>query len=270
MIRSAILATTVAIGFAQAASAQTVLYSTSFQAPTYTDGILNGSADTTTPGQDGWIITSGGQTNPITVSNSATNGMVSLTTNGQDVRRIFNGGAAAAVTSGSVFLDAHVTVNSALTGDYALHLGDGSTTLFYDRVFFKAGTTGFVMALGTSSGTTPTYGTTEFPFGTAIHVLARYDFVPGAANDTGALFINPTTFDGSGDTPYVAATTQGADATSIDAVYLRQGAAASSPTLTVDDMQAFVTTSVPEPSSLSLLGVAGVGLVVRRYRRKAG
>src|SRR5439155_4460162 len=127
----------------------------------------------------------------------------------------------------------------------------------YARTFFQASGSGFVMALGTSSGTTPTYGTTVEPFNTTIHILARYDFVAGAGNDTGALYVNPTTVDGSGDTPYVTATTQGTDATSIDALALRQGGATSSPTLTVDNFRAFTVTPVPEPSSLTLLGVAG-------------
>ncbi len=268
----AALGLAVSIGFPQTAKAQVVLYSANFSNPPFTDGTLVTVAvatDTTTPGQDNWLNSNAGLTNPIQVSNSASNGIVTLTTSGQDVRRVFNGGAGAAVTSGSVFLDAHVTVSASGTGDYALHLTDGGTTNFYDRVFFKASGAGFVMALGTSSGTTPTYGTTELPFGALTHLLARYDFVAGAGNDTGALYINPTTFDGSGDSPYVAATTQGTDATSIDAVALRQGSAASSPGLTVDDIQAFIVTPVPEPSSLVFGGLAVAGLLARLRKRWA-
>jgi len=243
-----------------------VLYSTGFSSPTYSDGPLNNpspATDTTTPGQDGWLNTNaGGATtlNPISVSNSATNGIVSMATAGQDVRHPLSG----AVTSGSVYMDADINVSAAqATGDYFLHLGDGGTSNFYARTYIKSSGTGYVMALGTSSGTAVTYGTTVLPFGQTQHVLVRYDFVAGAANDTGALFINPTTADGSSDTPYVAATNIGTDATNIAGVYLRQGAAGSSATLSsVDNIM--VTGNVPEPASLGLAGAAGLLLVRRR------
>ncbi|HEY1377234.1 MAG TPA: PEP-CTERM sorting domain-containing protein [Gemmataceae bacterium] len=258
-----------AIGLAQAAAAQpVVLYSANFNSPTYADGPLvnpPSATDTTTPGQDGWLSTNAGLTNQIPVSNSATNGFVSLTTSGQDVRHQFT-----AVNSGSVFFDADVTVSAAqATGDYALHLSDGGTSLFYARTYFQSSGTGFHMALGTSAGTTGLVYGPDLAFGTTYHVLARYDFVSGTGNnDTGALYINPTTVDGSGDTPYVAATLEGTDATSIAAIALRQGTAANSATLTVDNYRAFVM-PVPEPSSLALLGIPGVAVVIRRFRRKA-
>jgi len=268
MLRSAFFAAAVAVALGQTVAAQTVLYSTNFNAPTYSDGPLAPVAvatDTTTPGQDGWLNTSVGLTNPIQVSNTATNGIVTVGPTGQDVRH----GLGSSVTGGSVFLDAHVTVSAAGSGDYALHLSDAAgTNNFNARVFFKASGAGYVMAFGTGTGTTPTYGTTELPFGTLTHILARYDFVAGTGNDTGALFVNPTTSNGSGDTPYVAATTQGTDAVSLANVNFRQGGGAGiAPTLTVDDVQVFAT-PVPEPTSLALVGcVAGMGLV-RRLRRK--
>jgi hypothetical protein len=243
-----------------------VLYQASFNSPTYTDGPLNApnpTTDTTTPGQDGWINSSGGGTNNIPVSNSAINGFVSLTTNGQDVRRLFDGGAT--VTSGSIYYDADVTVSAAqATGDYALHLSDGGTQNFNARTFFKSSGTGFVMALTTGavpSGSSPTYGSTVLNFGQTYHVLARYDFVAGAGNDTGALYIDPTSMDGSADTPYVAATTFGIDATSLAAVALRQGTSTNAPTLTVDNYRAF---AVPEPGSAALLAIAAVYALRRR------
>src|SRR4051794_39655640 len=155
MLRSSILAASLAIGLAQTAAAQPViLYSANFNSPTYTDGPLVNpptATDTTTPGQDGWLSTSAGLTNQIQVSNTATNGLVSLgAAGGQDVRRLFNG--AATVTSGSVYYDADVTVTSAAaTGDYALHFSDGGTSNFYARAHFKSSGTGFVMGLSTSS-----------------------------------------------------------------------------------------------------------------------
>jgi hypothetical protein len=236
------------------------LYKATFNSPTYTDGVLNSGADTTTAGQDGWLTTSGTSTNAIAVSNSATNGFVSLTTSGQDVRRPFDSGQT--VTGGSVYFEADINVSAAQnTGDYALHLSDGGTTNFYARTYIKASGTGFQMALGTSSGTAVTYGAV-LNFGQTYHVLGRYDFVPGATNDTGALYIDPTSVDGSSDTPYVVATTVGTDATAIAAIALRQGTAASAATLTVDNFGAF---TVPEPGALGLFGaMAMFGLRRRR------
>jgi hypothetical protein len=264
-IAAATLAAAISFGFAPTAKAQVVvLYSTGFSTPTYTDGVLNAGTDTTTPGQDGWINTSGGGTNNIPVSNTATNGIVSLTTSGQDVRRLFNGGVT--VTSGSVWLEADITVSAAqATGDYFLHLSDGGTSNFNARTYIKSSGAGFVMALGTGAGT-PTYGTTVLNFGTTYHILDRYDLVSGTTNDTGALYVNPVTMDGSGDTPYVTATTIGIDATTIAAVALRQGTGTAAPTLTVDNIEAF-TTPVPEPSTMALLSVAGVAALVRRRRK---
>jgi len=261
-------AAALSLGLAPKANALVTVFSANFNSPLYTDGVLNPGTDLTTPGQDNWLTASGGTSNAIAVSNSATNGFVSLTTSGQDLRRIFDNQVA--FTSGSVWLDADVTVSAAQTaGDYAIHLSDGGTSNFNERIFFKSNGSGaFLMALGTGSGT-PTYGTTPLTFGTTYHILARYDFVTGATNnDTGALFINPTTTDGSGDTAYVAATTIGTDATSISAVALRQGTAGNAATLTVDNLRVS-STAIPEPATLATLvgGLAVLGL--RRRNRRA-
>jgi PEP-CTERM motif len=266
LLTAAIVAAAAIAGAAsQSQAAITVLGSANFNAPTYSDGVLNAGTDTTTAGQDGWLNTSGGGTNNITVSNSATNGSVALTTSGQDVRRFFDGGAT--VTSGSIFFEADITVSAAqATGDYFMHLGDGTTTVFNARTYIKSSGSGFVMALGTGAGT-PTYGSTVLSFGTTYHVLGRYDLVTGLANDTGALYIDPTSVDGSSDTPYVAATTVGIDATTFAAMYLRQGTAGSAATLTLDNFEAFTEpAATPEPASLGVLALGGMALLARRRK----
>jgi hypothetical protein len=255
----------VALGFSQAANA--AVMSVTFGTPTYADGALNApspTTDTTTPGQDGWINTSGGGTNNIPVSNAATNGLVSLTTSGQDVRKLFDG--AASFNTLSVYFTADINVSAAqATGDYALHLGDGSITGFFARMYIKSSGTGYVLAEGTSSGAAVTYGTTVLPFNTVQRVLVRYDFVAGGTtNDTGALYVNPTSADGTGDTPYVLATTTGTDATAISSFSLRQGTAGSAATLTVDNIVA--NTGLPEPGSIAVLGIASLGMLARRRK----
>jgi hypothetical protein len=238
------------LGLCSADAAVTVLYSTGFDSPTYSDGGLIG--------QDGWLITGSSVTNVVNVANTATDGTVSLTTTGQDVRHTF----APAATTGSVFLSAEITVGSAGTGDYFIHLSDGGTSNFYARTYIQASGAGFVMALGTSSGTAGlVYGSTVLNFNTSYSLLVRYNFVAGTGNDTGALYINPTTTDGTGDTAYVAATTTGADATSIAGVNLRQGTTGSAPGVVIDNISVFV----PEPS-VAALGGLGVLALLRRRR----
>jgi hypothetical protein len=232
-----------------------LLYSTNFNGPLYTDGPLIG--------QDGWAITGTTTTNPVAVSNTATNGSVALTTTGQDVNRPF-----ASTTSGSIFLSASITLSAAqATGDYFLHMSDGGTSNFYSRIYARSQDAGFTMAMGTSSGAGVTYGTAVLNFGQTYNILARYDIVSGAANDTGALYINPNDPFGNGDTPYVNATTIGTDAVGFAAVNLRQGTAGNASTLVIDNIAVNTITAVPEPTSLALLAVGGcVGLFAMRRR----
>ncbi len=242
--RAAIAALVLGSGVANAA----IVYSTDFNAPTYSDAAL--------VGQDGWLQTGTVTTNPIQVSNTGSNGFVSMTT-GQDANHPF-----AAITTDSVLLSADITVNTASTaGDYFLHLSDGGTSAFNARIYVKSdGASGFVMAMGTSSGAV-VYGTTPLIFGETYRISARYDFVSGTGNDTGELFVDPIGFSGPA-TSYVLATTVGIDATSIAAVNLRQGGTSSAPGVRVDNL---LVETVPTPGAIALLGLGG--LVASRRRR---
>jgi hypothetical protein len=239
---------------ASSARAGTILYQTNFNNPPYSDGAIIG--------QDSWAITGTSVVNPIMVANTATNGNVTLTTTGQDVNRQFT-----SVNSGSVFLSADIDVTSAGTGDYFIHLDDGTTTDFYARTYVKASGAGYVMALGTSSGTV-TYGTNVLSFGTTYRMVAQYNFnLPGTTDDTASLYINPTDPIYGGDNLYVAGTTTGTDATTISGVNLRQGTAGSAPGVTVDNID---VATVPEPASILLGGLSLIGLIgVARSRKSA-
>jgi trimeric autotransporter adhesin len=234
-----------------AALATTVLYSTNFNSPTYSDGGLIG--------QDSWVITGTSVVSPITVANTAVNGTVTLTTTGQDVRRAF-----AAQSADSIFLKANITVGTAqATGDYFIHLGDNGANNFFARTYIKSSGAGFQLALGMGPGTTETYGAGVLLFATSYTILVRYDFIAGITNNTGALFVNPITADGSGETAYVAATSSGTDATSISSVGLRQGATGSAPGgVVIDNIS---VSFIPEPCA-AVLGSLGLTAILRRRR----
>jgi hypothetical protein len=245
LIVASALSTTVTTSHAALAA----IYSTDFKSPTYSDAALIG--------QDGWLITGASVVNALSVTNAATTGNVALTTTGQDVNRPLG----SAYNSGSMFVMAAVNVTAAqATGDYFVHLSDGGTSNFYARIYAKSSGAGFSLAMGTSAGTAVTYGS-ELAFGTHA-ILFRYDFVTGAGNDTGALFVNPTSPDGTADTAYVNATLIGTDATSISAINLRQGTAGNAPTVSIDSL--LVSVPVPETSTAALLLVGCAGLARRR------
>lgn len=253
-----LFAIAVMVVFVPMAQAST-LFSADFNSTSgYSDGLLMG--------QQGWFSSSGSGGNNQAVSNSATNGFVTMTVAGDDEAHTFT--PAVAGNSGtSVFLSADITVTTAqTTGDYFMHLTDGGTSNFYARTYIKASGTGFVMALGTGTGTTGlVYGTTVLSFGTSYHVLDELDLNVGTTNDGGKLFINPVDPFGVGDTAYVNATQEGADPLQIGGVQLRQGGATSSARLTVDNI---LVQTVPEPATFVLAGLGFVGVCAVARKRK--
>ncbi len=244
---SVIVALTVAGIVAPAQAA--LLYTTNFNSPTYSNGALIG--------QDSWAITGTVTTNAIQVANVGTDGNVPLTTTGQDVNRQFTPDAAS--TFGTVTLRADINVSAAQSGgDYFLHFGDGGSSLFYGRTYARSSGTGFQLGGGTSSGT-PTYGSDVLSFNTTYSIEVVYSLVTGTTNDTGTISV-----DGS---PYTTLATTGTDLTNMNVVKsinLRQGSSGSAPTLVVDNLS--LTTFIPEPTSLALLGGAASLLVARRRR----
>lgn len=216
-------------------------------------------------GQGGWVQTGSATANPIQINN----GIVNLAQgSSQDANNPF-----AAVTSGSLYYFATINVSAKNgTADYFIHLGDGSTSNFGARLYAKSTGAGYQLGWGGSS-TAPAYGA-ELAFNTSYYVIFRYDIVPGAANDTGKLYVSDTGFNTieALNPVYqdVATWTGGNEVASFAALYLRQGSNTGSET--IDQIRVGTTFAdamapVPEPAPWMLLGL-GCTVVLWNARRK--
>ena len=239
----------------------TPLFSDSFS---YPDGPLLG--------QGGWTITGTSVVNPIQVAS----GTVVLTTTGQDAYSALPGGPVTIADGTSLYMGLSIDVSAAqATGDYFLHFSTsvGNTSIFPDRFYVKSTTGGYLLGwAGSSSGVA--YGTTVLSLGTAYNIVTAYNGIAGLANDTGAIYVNPTDPILANNTAYATFAWGGGTEVSPDViaeVNFRQGTATSAPTLTADNLVVSQTWSdmvqaVPEPTSLSLLG--GFGLLSWFLRRR--
>jgi hypothetical protein len=225
-------------------------------------------------GQGSWIQTDSIATSPIQVNN----GTVALGTSGQDVYATFS--SVVNNTAGtSFYVGASIDVTSAHNvGDYFLHVvrTPGTTSTFYDKIFAKATTGGFLLGFQDLTGTI-NYGTTVLSLGSTYRLVMGENFVSGNMNDTFALYVNPTDLSVAGNnTPYLSTTwsSVSSEAPSYDAVNLRQGTSTDAPTLTLDNLvvsQQFSDVApVPEPSTLALVGLGGAALRIFRRRNRAG
>ena len=138
------------------------------------------------------------------------------------------------------------------TGDYSMALG-GTTgtvvTALYGRLFLKTGTTADTFNIGlvntSGTGTTPTYLATDYPIGTPIFVVVKYD----KATNSASLWVNPT-LGGSEPTANLINATGTSASSSIASLCFRQAGTASIGTGNVEfddvrvaDNWAYVTSS---------------------------
>ncbi|HVE15368.1 MAG TPA: PEP-CTERM sorting domain-containing protein [Chthoniobacterales bacterium] len=207
-------------------------------------------------GQGGWVQLGTIATNPIQVASGA----ITMANSGQDVATPF-----AAVSSGDLTVTFTLNLSAAQAGgDYFLAFDTSSTATNYNsRLFAKSSGSGYVLGLQMGiTGATPVYGTTELAFGSIYTITLTRTFVAGAANDTG--FVN---VDGSSYTGLVTwAGTSGEDA-SLAAIALRQGSAGSAATIAGIGSMTVTTSAVPEPGTVALMGL-GLGAVLFGARRR--
>ncbi|HYO24080.1 MAG TPA: hypothetical protein VEQ85_03945 [Lacipirellulaceae bacterium] len=205
-----------------------------------------------------WTATASAAT-PIQI----VSGTAAVKTSGQDDYAAFS--SSAATTAGASIatsLDINVTAAQA-NGDYFAHLSSplATTSAFFQRLFARSTTGGYVLGLVDTSGTgsTITYGTTVLSFNTTYDVDIVWSFVAGANNDTFALTVNST--------PYLTHnwTSVTAEPATLEAANLRQGSAGNAPTVNVDNLVVDYA-PVPEPGAVGLLLSAMLGLVRLRSR----
>jgi len=225
-------------------------------------------------GQGSWLQTDSIATSPIQVNS----GVVTLGASGQDAYATFTS-VVNNVAGTSFYVGASIDVSSVHnTGDYFLHVvrTPGTTSSFYDKIFAKATTGGYLLGFQDLSGTI-SYGTTVLNLATTYRIVLGEDFVSGDMNDTFALYVNPTDLSvAANNTPYLTATWSSAssEAPSYDAVNLRQGTSTDAPALTLDNLavsQQFSDVApVPEPSTVAFIALGGAALRILRGRSQTG
>lgn len=188
---------------------------------------------------NGWTAHSAAGTNAITVTSpgltypghpgSGVGNAVSMTTSGEDDNKAFT-----AINSGSVYISFMINVSAVQTGDYSIGLFQ-SSSIFPVRVYIKTdGAGGFYF--GASKGaSTAVYETTARSLGTTYFIVANYTFNTGTTTDDVInLWVNPALGIAEPAPTIANVTGTSTDATSISAVFLRQGSASSASTQQID------------------------------------
>lgn len=219
----------------------------------------------------GWTAHNAVGTNPIKVKSPglsyagyASSGIglaASMTTSGEDDHKDF----AAAPTAGSVYAAFLVNASAAqTTGDYFFHFYETSS-LLDGRVFIKKDASSSSFAFGLSKANEgATYTGFDYSLDTTYLVVVKYTFNGSSQDDTVALFVNPIP-GGSEPTATVGPLTASInDATSLVAVALRQGTAASMPTVVVDGIRVGTTwadvVACAPPTTSAITGDSAVAI----------
>lgn len=209
---------------------------------------------------NGWTLHSG-TASQLTISSGSltypgltpTGNKVALVAgNSEDVNKSV-GNAITGISYYSAVLNFPNTTGLTTTGDYSIALGattGSSVTSLYGRLTLKTGATANTFNIGivntSGTGTLPNFLATDYPTGTPVFVVVKYD----RSNNTAYLFVNPA-LDSTEPVPSLTnATGTSAAPTSIASLCLRQGGNATAGTGNVEyddlragDTWAYVTTS---------------------------
>ncbi len=198
---------------------------------------------------NGWTAHSGGGTNSIaavspglTLSGYPGSGVgnaAGLTVSGEDVNRPF-----AIQSTGTVYAAFMVNLSEASTdvvGGYFFHLGpDPVSTTFRGRVFAKkdgSNNVAFGLSKAGTSEATVAYTPFSYSLNTTYLIVVKYQIVDGATNDIVTMYVSSTVPATEPGTPTLTAIDTSATDISPGTVSLRQGTAATSPTLVADGIR---------------------------------
>ena len=197
----------------------------------------------------GWTAHSAGGTNAMTVTAPgltysgwpSSGNAVTMATSGEDAHRTFAAQTTGTVYAGIVVNITDAAIDAANIGGYFFHLGPSPIgTTFRGRIFIKKDATNAISFGITKASTSTLADITYTPFsyslGTTYLLIIKYTIVDGVTNDTVSLFINPT-LGGAEPAPTVSATDIGATDINPASFALRQGSAATSPTVRVDSIR---------------------------------
>ncbi|MDD5150559.1 MAG: T9SS type A sorting domain-containing protein [Flavobacterium sp.] len=208
---------------------------------------------------NGWTVHSG--TTALSISAGALT-YSGITPNGNKVALVAGnsedanksvGTAFTGVAYYSVILNLPNVTGLTTTGDYSMAFGattGASVTSLYGRLFLKTGSVADTFNIGivntSGTGTLATYLATDFPIGTPVFVVVKYD----KSNNTADLFVNPALDSTEPTSDLTNATGTSAAAAQIASVCFRQAGNATAGTGNVEydvvrtaDNWAYVTTS---------------------------
>jgi hypothetical protein len=225
-----------------------------------------------TLGSYGWTSFSGGPTNPIKMVapglsftnyiNSGIGNAARMSSTGEDYYKQFSGDS---LTSGSVYVSFMVKVDTVKTGDYFIALLPPTSTTLYTSRFYVKDTSGigclFGISKGAASGGPIVYTTNIYQLNTTYLIVFKYKFnTTSTTDDEMSFYVFNTSFPSTEPTTPTIGPVVGtvSDATSLGRLGLRQGSAASSPTINIDGIMVATAWS-------SLVGVQNLSSVAESF-----
>ncbi len=161
------------------------------------------------------------------------------------------------VNTGSVYAAAMVNITTGQTGDYFMHFGVSPTnsSIFMGRVFVKLAANGN-LAFGISKSSisasiVPNYTDSIYTTGTTYLLVLKYKFNAGVNDDSVFLFVNPAITPTEPAASVSHGTSSANDPTSLGTINIRQGTAASAPTLVIDGIKVSLSWAQVVPVELT-------------------